>query len=99
MPAPSILLMKRLEGLLGGGQEGASKSASQQGDHEEQGHAVGRLGRGGSSRGGGEGLGHGVPVAELPLTAGALKVNVCPGTGGALDGAGRPVAGPDVHWD
>ena len=42
---------------------------------------------------------YGVLVAEVPLTAGALEVDVCPWAGGALDGAGGPVAGSDVHRD
>lgn len=74
----------------------SSQSATQQGDHEEQARDMGRLGSGGV-RGAGEGLGQGVPVAEVPLTAGALQVDVCPGAGGALDGAGGPLAGSDVH--
>lgn len=97
MSAPSILLMKRLEGLSEG-REGSSQSTQQQGDHEEQGLEEGRLGRG-WGRGSGEGLGHGVPVAEVPVTAGALQVDVCPGAGGALDDAGGPVAGSDIHRD
>lgn len=36
---------------------------------------------------------------EVPLTAGALKVDVCPPAGGAPGGAGGPVAGSDVHRD
>ena len=56
----------------------SSQSATQQGDHEEQARDMGRLGSGGV-RGAGEGLGQGVPVAEVPLTAGALQVDVCPG--------------------
>jgi hypothetical protein len=48
---------------------------------------------------GDEGLGHGVPVAEMTLTAGALEVDGCPGAGGAHGGARGPVAGPDVHGD
>ena len=57
------------------------------------------MGHPGSSsvRGAGERLGQGVPVAEVPLTAGALQVDVCPGAGGAFDGAGGPLAGSDVH--